>query len=171
MSVGDTPITIVGNLTADPDMRYTQTGVAVAAFTVASTPRVFDRQAGEWRDGDTLFLRCSAWRSMAEHANESLRRGMRVIVTGRLRQRNYEDSEGNKRTTFEVDVEEVGPSLRYATAKVVKATRQAPHPADRHGDDPWASPAPAFHGAGVSNSGGPDGGAGDSGGFSADPPF
>src|SRR4051812_42846561 len=131
MSIGDTNLTIIGNLTGDPDLRFTGSGHAVVAFTVAASRRVFDQESGKWKDADTLFLRCSAWRTLAEHAAESLSRGMRVIVTGRLKQREYETAEGEKRTVFEVDVEEIGPSLRYATAKVAKATRnQAPHPAD-----------------------------------------
>ena len=148
MSSGDTTITLAGNLTADPDLRYTPAGVAVAAFTVASSRRVYDQDAGQWKDGDTLFLRCSAWRQLAEHSAESLRKGMRVVVTGRLRQREYEPADGGKRTVYEVDADDVGPSLRWATAKVAKSTRdRAPHPAD--GEDRWASaPADAPAGAG-----------------------
>lgn len=121
----DTVITVVGNTTADPELRFLNSGVAVANFTVASTPRSFDKQSGEWKDGEALFLRCNAWRDYAEHVAESLSRGMRVVVTGRLKQRNWEDKEGNKRTSYELDVEEVGPSLRYATAKVQKMQRQS----------------------------------------------
>lgn len=123
MAVGDTTITVVGNLTADPDLRFTPSGAAVANFTVASTPRVFDRQANEWKDGDALFLRCNIWREAAENVAESLTRGSRVIVTGRLRQRSFETREGEKRTVYEVEVDEVGPSLRYATAKINKVSR------------------------------------------------
>ena len=115
---GDTPITIIGNLTADPELRFTPSGAAVASFTVASTPRTFDRQSGEWKDGDAMFLNCSVWRQAAENVTESLTKGMRVIVNGRLKSRSYETREGEKRTVFEVEVEEVGPSLRYASAKV-----------------------------------------------------
>jgi single-strand DNA-binding protein len=120
---GDTTITVVGNLTADPELRFTPSGAAVANFTVASTPRIYDRQSGEWKDGEALFLRCSIWREAAENVAESLTRGSRVIVTGRLKQRSFETREGEKRTVFEVEVDEIGPSLRYATAKVNKATR------------------------------------------------
>ena len=120
---GDTIITVVGNLTDDPELRFTPCGAAVANFTVASTPRVLDKQTNEWKDGDTLFLRCSVWRQAAENVAESLQRGMRVIVTGRLRQRSYETKEGEKRTVVELEVDEVGPSLRYATAKVNKTQR------------------------------------------------
>ena len=120
---GDTTITVVGNLTADPELRFTPSGAAVANFTVASTPRIYDRQSGEWKDGDALFLRCNIWREAAENVAESLTRGSRVIVTGRLKQRSFETREGEKRTVFEVEVDEIGPSLRYATAKVNKASR------------------------------------------------
>src|SRR3712207_459595 len=120
---GETPITVVGNLTADPELRFTPSGAAVANFTVASTPRTFDRQSNEWKDGEALFLNCSVWRQAAENAAESLVRGMRVIVSGRLKARSYETREGEKRTVFEIDVDEVGPSLKYATAKVSKTSR------------------------------------------------
>ena len=120
---GDTTITVVGNLTADPELRFTPSGAAVANFTVASTPRIFDRQSSEWKDGEALFLRCNIWREAAENVAESLTRGSRVIVTGRLKQRSFETREGEKRTVFEVEVEEIGPSLKYATAKVNKANR------------------------------------------------
>ena len=157
---GETVITVVGNLTGDPELRFTPAGAAVANFTVASTPRTFDRQSNEWKDGDTLFLSCAVWRQAAENVAESLQRGMRVIVQGRLKSRQYETREGEKRTVFEIDVEEVGPSLRSASAKVTKTTRsgggggysgggsgagysggggQQSAPAD----DPWASPAPS----------------------------
>jgi single-strand DNA-binding protein len=158
---GDTTITVVGNLTADPELRFTPSGAAVANFTVASTPRIYDRQSGEWKDGEALFLRCNIWREAAENVAESLTRGARVIVTGRLKQRSFETREGEKRTVVEVEVDEIGPSLRYATAKVNKASRsggsggfgggggggggsrQAPAAQPSGGgDDPWGS-APA----------------------------
>ncbi|MEU7630145.1 single-stranded DNA-binding protein [Nocardia sp. NPDC049220] len=120
---GDTVITVIGNLTADPELRFTPAGQAVANFTVASTPRVFDRNSNEWKDGEALFLRCNIWREAAENVAESLTRGSRVIVSGRLKQRSYETREGEKRTVVELEVDEVGPSLRYATAKVNKANR------------------------------------------------
>lgn len=120
---GDTVITVVGNLTADPELRFTNSGIPVASFTVASTPRTFDRQSGEWKDGEALFLRCSIWRDAAENVTESLEKGSRVVVQGRLKQRSYQDREGNNRTSIELDVDEIGPSLRYATAKPVKVQR------------------------------------------------
>jgi single-strand DNA-binding protein len=120
---GDTQITVVGNLVSDPELRYTPTGVAVANFRIASTPRTFDRQANEWKDGDSLFLTCNVWRQAAENVAESLQRGMRVVVQGRLHQRSYETREGEKRTVFEVEVDDVGPSLRNASAKVTKSNR------------------------------------------------
>jgi single-strand DNA-binding protein len=119
---GETLITVVGNLTADPELRFTPSGAPVANFTVASTPRNFDKQSGEWKDGDALFLNCAVWRQAAENVAESLTKGMRVIVQGRLRQRSYETREGEKRTVFEVDVEEIGPALKYATAKVTRSS-------------------------------------------------
>jgi single-strand DNA-binding protein len=138
MSVGDTPVTVVGNLTADPELRFTQSGLAVAGFTVASTPRTFDRNSNEWKDGDPLFLRCSIWRQPAENVAESLTKGMRVIVSGRLRQRLYE-KDGQKRTVIECDVDEIGPALRYATAKVTKTTRTSSTNAGASGS--WGAPA------------------------------
>ena len=122
---GDTVITVIGNLTADPELRWTQAGAAVADFTVASTPRTYDRNAGEWRDGDTLFMRCSVWRETAENVAESLRKGMRVIVQGRLTQRSYETPQGERRTVVELQVDEVGPSLRRARAQVTRVQAQA----------------------------------------------
>ncbi|NLE98097.1 MAG: single-stranded DNA-binding protein [Propionibacterium sp.] len=119
---GETQITIVGNLTADPELRFTANGAPVANFTVASTPRVFDRQTNEWRDGEAMFLSCSVWRKYAENVAESLFKGMQVIVQGRLKSRSYDNREGQRRTVFEIDVEEVGPALRFATAKVSKTT-------------------------------------------------
>ena len=139
---GETPITVIGNLTADPELRFTPSGAAVANFTVASTPRTFDKQSNEWKDGEALFLNCSVWRQAAENAAESLVRGMRVIVQGILKARSYETREGEKRTVFEIDVDEVGPSLKYATAKVTKTTRsggQGGGGFSGGGDDPWAS--------------------------------
>jgi single-strand DNA-binding protein len=134
---GETLITIVGNLTADPELRWTQSGVAVADFTVASTPRAYDRNAGEWRDGDTLFMRCSVWRETAENVAESLRKGMRVIVQGRLTQRSYETQQGERRTVVEMQVDEVGPSLRRARAQVTR------HPAADGGAGYPPPPPPA----------------------------
>jgi single-strand DNA-binding protein len=119
---GETTITLVGNLTADPELRFTPSGAAVANFTVASTPRTFDRQTNEWRDGDAMFLNCAVWRQAAENVAESLQKGMRVIVQGRLKSRSYETREGEKRTVFEIDVDEIGPALKYATAKVSRTT-------------------------------------------------
>ena len=118
---GETVITVVGNLTADPELRYTQNGLPVANFTIASTPRNFDRASNEWKDGEALFLRASVWREFAEHVAGSLTKGMRVIAQGRLRQRSYQDREGNNRTAIELEVDEIGPSLRYATAQVTRA--------------------------------------------------
>ncbi|WP_432943334.1 single-stranded DNA-binding protein [Kribbella sp. CA-253562] len=123
---GETVVTLVGNLVDDPELRFTPSGAAVANFRVASTPRTYDRQSGEWKDGESLFLSCSVWRQAAENVAESLQRGMRVIVQGRLKSRTYDDREGQKRTVFEIDVDEVGPSLRSATAKVTRASRSGP---------------------------------------------
>jgi single-strand DNA-binding protein len=125
MAAGDTAITIAGNLVDDPELRYTPTGQAVARFRVASTPRFMDRQTNEWKDGESLFLSCNVWRQAAENVAESLQRGMRVIVQGRLKQRSYETKEGEKRTVYEVEVDEVGPSLRNASAKVTKTQRSS----------------------------------------------
>jgi single-strand DNA-binding protein len=165
---GETIITLVGNLVDDPELRFTPSGAAVANFRIASTPRTFDRQTNEWKDGEALFLTCSVWRQAAENVAESLQRGMRVVVQGRLKSRQYETREGEKRTVFEIDVDEVGPSLKYATAKVTRTTRQGGGGGYSGGgggqqggsapaDDPWATPAP---------SGGPSGqqGGGASGG-------
>ncbi|GAA2990928.1 single-stranded DNA-binding protein [Actinokineospora diospyrosa] len=178
---GDTIITVVGNLTADPELRFTPSGAAVASFTVASTPRTFDRQSGEWKDGEALFLRCNIWRQAAENVAESLTRGSRVLVTGRLKQRSFETREGEKRTVMELEVDEVGPSLRYATAKVNKVSRGTGGDGGGFGggsggggrsggaggggggyngpsappDDPWGSAPPA----------------GGGGGFNDEPPF
>ena len=167
---GETVITVVGNLTNDPELRFTPSGAAVASFTVASTPRTLDKATNEWKDGEALFLRCSIWRQAAENVAESLQRGARVIVQGRLKQRSFETKEGEKRTVIELDVDEVGPSLKYATAKVNKTTRQGGGGGNGFGggggsngggapsgDDPWAT-APA-------------GGASSGGGWSDEPPF
>jgi len=172
---GDTVITIVGNVTGDPELRFTPSGAAVANFTVASTPRAFDRQSNEWKDGETLFMRCSVWRDAAENVAESLQRGTRVIVTGRLKSRSYETKEGEKRTVIEMEVDEVGPSLRYATAKVNKTQRgsgggfgsQGGHQGGYAADtDPWAT-GPGGHGGqggqGGSHQGGNWGGQGHGG--------
>ncbi len=142
---GDTVITLVGNLVDDPELRFTPSGAAVAKFRIASTPRYLDRQSNEWKDGDALFLTCNTWRQQAENVAESLQRGMRVIVQGRLRQRSYETKEGEKRTVYEVEVDEVGPSLRHATAKVSRAARSGPGSFGNEGqakDDPWANSGP-----------------------------
>jgi single-strand DNA-binding protein len=181
MAAGDTPITVVGNIVADPELRFTRAGQPVATFRVASTPRVRDAASGEWKDGDSLFLTCNVWRQMAENVAESLQRGMRVIVSGRLRQRSYETNEGEKRTVYEVEVDDVGPSLRNASAKVNRASRGggeggfgggggggysggsggqsspsggSPSGGSSRNDDPWAS----------SDTGG-------GGGYSDEPPF
>lgn len=155
----ETTLTIVGNLTDDPSLKFTASGAAVASFTVASTPRQFDKAANAWKDGEALFMRCSVWREAAESVAESLQRGHRVIVTGRLTQRSYETREGEKRTVIELQVDEVGPSLRYATAKVQKMSRSGGSSGgQRQTDgDPWASAAPA--------------GGGRSSGFEDEPPF
>ena len=174
---GETVITVIGNLTGDPELRFTPSGAAVANFTVASTPRTFDRQSNEFKDGDTLFMRCSIWREAAENVAESLTKGTRVIVTGRLVQRSYETREGEKRTVVELQVDEVGPSLRYASAKVTRTQRGGGGGGGFGGgggggsfgggggfggggsssqaDDPWATPAQG----------------GSSGGYSDEPPF
>ena len=171
---GDTVMTVIGNLTADPELRFTASGAAVANFTVASTPRTFDRASGEWKDGEALFLRCNIWRQPAENVAESLTRGSRVIVSGRLKQRSFETKEGEKRTVIELEVDEIGPSLRYATAKVNRAQRSDSSGGGGYGggsgsggsggsggrpstpvDDPWGSAPPA----------------GSSGGYSDEPPF
>lgn len=141
---GETVITLVGNLTDDPELRFSPQGIAVAKFRIASTPRTFDKQTNEWKDGEPLFLACNIWRDAAEHVAESLQRGARVIVQGRLRQRSYETKEGEKRTVYELEVDEIGPSLRYATAKVQKMQRSGGQQnqgqrSQQGGEDPWAS--------------------------------
>jgi single-strand DNA-binding protein len=144
---GETIITVVGNLTADPELRYTQNGLAVANFTIASTPRTFDRAANDWKDGAALFLRASVWREFAEHVAGSLSKGSRVIATGRLKQRSYETKEGEKRTSYEIEVDEIGPSLRYATAQVTRTTGGGGSArGGQGGDEPWAA-APAAEAA------------------------
>ncbi|MFJ2113180.1 MULTISPECIES: single-stranded DNA-binding protein [unclassified Streptomyces] len=196
---GETVITVVGNLVDDPELRFTPSGAAVAKFRVASTPRIFDKQTNEWKDGEGLFLTCSVWRQAAENVAESLQRGMRVVVQGRLKQRSYEDREGVKRTVYELDVEEVGPSLKSATAKVTKTTGrsggQGGYGGGQQGggggnwgggsgggqqggggapaDDPWATGAPAGGGQQPQGGGGNGGGWGGSsgGGYSDEPPF
>lgn len=197
---GETVITVVGNLVDDPELRFTPSGAAVAKFRVASTPRMFDRQTNEWKDGESLFLTCSVWRQAAENVAESLQRGMRVVVQGRLKQRSYEDREGVKRTVYELDVEEVGPSLKSATAKVTKTTGRGgqqggggswgggPSSGVQQGgggapaDDPWATSAPAGGGQPAPQGGGGNGGngggggwggssGGSGGGYSDEPPF
>ncbi|NUT37980.1 MAG: single-stranded DNA-binding protein [Hamadaea sp.] len=170
---GETTITVIGNLTDDPELRFTPSGAAVAKFRIASTPRTLDRASGEWKDGEPLFLACSVWRQVAENVAESLQRGARVIVSGRLRQRSYETREGEKRTVIELEVDEIGPSLRYATAKVQKMSRSGGGGGGGGGgygassggtgggggfaDDPWATAAPAGGGSG--------------GNFDDEPPF
>jgi single-strand DNA-binding protein len=178
---GETTITIIGNLVDDPDLRFTPSGAAVANFRLASTPRTFDKQTNEWKDGETLFMTCSVWRQAAENVAESLQRGMRVIVQGRLKSRSYETREGEKRTVFEIDVDEVGPSLRSATAKVTRASRSGGESggysggssqgggSQGGGNDPWATASPA-------PSGGSQGGQANDpwaspGGSSDEPPF
>ncbi|MEU8816356.1 single-stranded DNA-binding protein [Actinoplanes sp. NPDC048796] len=186
---GETTITVVGNLTDDPELRFTPSGAAVAKFRIASTPRTLDRQSGEWKDGEPLFLACNIWRDAAEHVAESLQRGARVIVQGRLRQRSYETREGEKRTVYELEVDEIGPSLRYATAKVQRMNRSGGGPGGGNSgggfgasgggggnrqqssgggggnnfDDPWATAAPA--------SGNRSGGGGGNSSFDDEPPF
>ncbi len=174
---GETLITVVGNLTDDPELRFTPSGAAVANFTVASTPRNFDKNTNEWVDGESMFLRCSIWRQAAENVAESLQRGMRVVVSGRLKSRTYETREGEKRTVFEIEVDEIGPSLKFATAKVNRTSRQGGGGGYSGGasqggakpaaaDDPWATPAPAAGGAGGA---GAAGGAAAAGSAPADP--
>ncbi|GAA1707669.1 single-stranded DNA-binding protein [Kribbella sp. NPDC056951] len=160
---GETVVTLVGNLVDDPELRFTPSGAAVANFRIASTPRTYDRQSGEWKDGESLFLSCSVWRQAAENVAESLQRGMRVIVQGRLKSRSYDDREGQKRTVFEIDVDEVGPSLRSATAKVTKAMRSGP------GGDGGGN----FGGGGGGNQGGGNnyGGGGQGGGAPQNDPW
>jgi single-strand DNA-binding protein len=172
MAAGDTVITLVGNLVDDPELRFTPSGAAVAKFRMASTPRFLDKQTNEWKDGESLFLTCNVWRQAAENVAESLQRGMRVIVQGRLKQRSYETKEGEKRTVYEVEVDEVGPSLRSATAKVNKTQRGGGGGGFGGGavdNDPWASAAPASSAPASSGAGG--GGGWNAPGTSDEPPF
>jgi single-strand DNA-binding protein len=173
MAAGDTPITVVGNLVADPELRFTQSGQPVATFRIASTPRIRDNATNEWKDGDSLFLTCNVWRQAAENVAESLQRGMRVIVTGRLKQRNYETKEGEKRTVYEVEVDDVGPSLRNASAKVNRASRGSGEGGFSGGNNNNRSGGNS--GGQGSSSGGSsrneDPWASDSGGYSDEPPF
>jgi single-strand DNA-binding protein len=159
---GETVLTVVGNLTSDPELRYTQNGLAVANFTIASTPRSFDRASNDWKDGDALFLRASVWREFAEHVAGSLTKGSRVIATGRLKQRSYETKEGEKRTSIELEVDEIGPSLRYATAQVTRAASSREGGGGSAGgnrggsspqvaNEPWAASAPDSSGGDVWN--------------------
>jgi single-strand DNA-binding protein len=186
---GETTITIVGNLTDDPELRFTPSGAAVAKFRIASTPRTLDRQTNEWKDGEPLFLACNIWRDAAEHVAESLQRGARVIVQGRLRQRSYETREGEKRTVYELEVDEIGPSLRYATAKVQRMNRSGGggggfgasnggggnrqsgggNGSGGNFDDPWATSAPASSGGGRPSGGGSASASTSS--FDDEPPF
>ncbi|MFB7359622.1 single-stranded DNA-binding protein [Streptomyces gardneri] len=175
---GETVITICGNLVDDPELRFTPAGAAVAKFRIASTPRVFDKQTNEWKDGDGLFLTCSVWRQAAENVAESLTRGMRVIVQGRLKQRSYEDREGVKRTVYELDVEEVGPSLKSATAKVTKATGRGGQGGyggggQQQGGGGWGgnSGGGAPQGGGGASADDPWATGGGAGGYSDEPPF
>ncbi|MFD5765996.1 single-stranded DNA-binding protein [Streptomyces sp. NPDC127049] len=197
---GETVITVVGNLVDDPELRFTPSGAAVAKFRVASTPRTFDRQTNEWKDGESLFLTCSVWRQAAENVAESLQRGMRVVVQGRLKQRSYEDNQGVKRTVFELDVEEVGPSLRNATAKVTKTTGRGGQGGGggfgggggqqggggwggnsggggqqggggAPADDPWATGGSSSGGGQQAGGGGGGWGGNSGGGYSDEPPF
>jgi single-strand DNA-binding protein len=163
---GDTLLTLIGNLTADPELRFTPSGAAVANFTVASTPRAFDRQSNEWKDGETLFMRCSVWRDAAENVAESLQRGSRVIVTGRLKSRTWDTKEGEKRTVMELEVDELGPSLRYATAKVNKTQRGGGGGGGGYGGGGGNS---GGGGGGYSGGGGNSGGGGGSSSQTDDP--
>jgi single-strand DNA-binding protein len=141
---GETIITVVGNLTSDPELRYTQNGLAVANFTIASTPRTFDRASNDWKDGDALFLRASVWRDFAEHVAGSLTKGSRVVATGRLRQRSYETKEGEKRTSIELEIDDIGPSLRYATAQVTRTSSSRDSGSrGQSAEEPWATSGPA----------------------------
>ncbi|WP_125106559.1 MULTISPECIES: single-stranded DNA-binding protein [Gulosibacter] len=185
---GDTIITVVGNLTADPELRYTPQGVAVANFTIASTPRTFDRQSNEWKDGEALFLRASVWRDYAEHVASSLTKGQRVIAQGRLKQRSYETREGEKRTTVELEIDEIGPSLRYATAQVQRTSggqggqggnfgggqqRSVQQNERPQAEQPWGNSAPRQQPQQDYSSSGSGGWAtpGAGGGYDEEPPF
>jgi single-strand DNA-binding protein len=178
---GETVITVVGNLTADPELRFTPSGAAVASFTIASTPRQFDRNSNEWKDGDALFLRCSIWRQAAENVAESLQRGMRVVASGRLKQRSYETREGEKRTVVELEVDEVGPSLKYATAKVNRTQRGSSSGGGFGAGGGGGFDGPSSGGGSGGSGGGASSGPSDDpwgsappsggGGFSDEPPF
>ena len=184
---GDTVITVVGNLVDDPELRFTPSGAAVANFRIASTPRTFDRQTNEWKDGDSLFLSCAVWRQAAENVAESLQKGMKVIVQGRLKQRQYETREGEKRTVFELEVDEVGPALTFATAKVTRASRSGggggygggggqqggqSRPQSDGGNDPWATSTPSAGGGGAAAPSAPAGDPWGAPGVGSDePPF
>jgi len=176
MAAGDTPITVVGNLVADPELRFTASGQPVATFRIASTPRVMDRATNEWKDGDSLFLSCNVWRQAAENVAESLQRGMRVIVTGRLKQRQYETKEGEKRTVYEVEVDDVGPSLRNASAKVARANRTGGAGGGGYGA-PSGNQGGGGQGGGQQSGGQSSGGSrnedpwASDGGYSDEPPF
>jgi len=171
MAAGDTQITIVGNLVADPELRFTPSGQPVATFRVASTPRIRDAASGEWKDGDSLFLTCNVWRQAAENVAESLQRGMRVIVSGRLRQRQYETKEGEKRTVYEIEVDEVGPSLRNASAKVNRAQRSGAGFGGGQGGGSGYSGQGSSGGGGNGRPADSDPWASDAGGYSDEPPF
>lgn len=165
----DTIITVIGHLTADPELRYTPSGAPVSNFTIASTPRFFDRQSSEWKDGETLFMRCSLWREAAENASESLRKGMRVIAQGRLKARSFETREGERRTAWELDVDEIGPSLRRATAQVTKTTGGGQQSGGFSGGAPASASQGGFGSGGGQQSGGWGGHQGGSGGGQPDP--
>jgi single-strand DNA-binding protein len=172
MAAGDTQITIVGNLVGDPELRYTQTGQAVASFRIASTPRFRDNATGEWKDGDSLFLSCNVWRQAAENVAESLQRGTRVIVSGRLRQRSYETREGEKRTVYEVEVDDVGPSLRNASAKVTKSSRSGGGYGGQGQGAPGGGPSGGYGGgSGSAAAGDPWASEAGDGGTTDEPPF
>lgn len=164
---GETTITVIGNLTNDPELRFTPSGSAVANFTIASTPRTFDRNSNDWKDGETLFLRASVWKEAAENVAESLTKGMRVIVEGRLKQRSYDTKEGEKRTVIELEIDEIGPSLKYANAKVNRTQRSGNSGGNNWGgnsggqqqapaNDPWGTPEPSQNPGGWGTGPGPD---------------
>lgn len=163
MAVGETTITVVGNLAADPELRFTPSGAALAKFSVASTPRTYDKTSGQWQDGTAMFLRCTAWRDLAEHITDSLTKGMRVVVTGRLRQHNWQNEQGENRSMLALEVDDIGPSLQFATAKVERVQRKGAAPAPT--TDPWNTAAPASGGWGTPAPAGGDRRQGD------EPPF
>ncbi|MEU0406764.1 single-stranded DNA-binding protein [Streptomyces griseorubiginosus] len=166
MSVGETTITIVGNLAGDPELRYTPSGAALVKFSVASTPRTYDKTSGQWQDGTAMFLRCTAWRDLAQHIADSLGKGMRVVVTGRLRQHNWDTPEGEKRSMLGLEVDDIGPSLRFATAKVERVQRNANGNGSGPAPDAWNTAAPAAGGWGT-----PAPAASGAGQYSEEPPF